>query len=337
MKYFSRVSFLLAVFALITSTIVFSNPGAKKTIRIATWNIEHLGSDGRGFGGIGAGKLPPRSEKQLKNIALFIQNELNADLLAIQEVGVTSVVNGKKISAPLEKIIKFLGPTWTYHIGSSGHKVIDPVHNMHNAFIWNKSVIHGIQFVDFNFPNEIVGNKGLYDRRPLIGYFEIMAGGNARNDFLLTNIHLTAGQNNDENHLAAMIILEQNMKYALKKYHIKESDRIILGDFNDNPYATGKNGKPKYMNLMYQYMNAKKYVDLVTKEVGATRMDGNLTSIIDHILVNNSARKHLSKNKPYKYMPGTDEKELAKWRYTYSDHFPIVFEIKVEKKDDDVD
>lgn len=39
---------------------------AYETIRIATWNIEHLSGDGRGLGSIGSGTLPPHTKGDLK-------------------------------------------------------------------------------------------------------------------------------------------------------------------------------------------------------------------------------------------------------------------------------
>lgn len=154
----------------------------------------------------------------------------------------------------------------------------------------------------------------------------------------LVNVHLTSGQNNDENHLAAMVIIEQNMNIQLKREGIKESDRIVLGDFNDNQFAKNADGTPKYMDLLYKYMELKKFDCLVTEQIGATRMDANLTSIIDKILVNSSAKRHLQDTAVTKYMPpDSSTSGLAEWRKTYSDHFPLMIEIKVANQDDDVD
>ena len=46
-------------------------------VRVTTWNIEHLGSGGRGFGGgFGGGSIPMRTDAQLRDIADFIKNDL---------------------------------------------------------------------------------------------------------------------------------------------------------------------------------------------------------------------------------------------------------------------
>ncbi|MBW8014834.1 MAG: hypothetical protein FVQ82_01485 [Planctomycetes bacterium] len=312
---------------------------ASEKIRVATWNIEHLGSSGRGLGGIGSGNLPKRSPEQLKKIATFIKNDIKADLIAVQEVAITGKRFGIYISDPLETIVNELGDDWSYYIDSTRCNMdhLDSIHNMSNAFIWNNAKVHAMKMFSMEFPNEYVGKKRLFDRKPLIGYFEAIKGSEYTNDFLITNVHLTSGQNNDENHITAMIIIEQNMNALLKSKQIKESDRIILGDFNDNPFAKNDTGKPKYTDLLYRYMEWKKYTDLVAVTTEATRMDSNLSSIIDHILVNNSAAQHLTQKSQKNAEKIFPESDLAQWRSTYSDHFPLVIEINIKNNDDDVD
>ena len=123
-----------------------------------------------------------------------------------------------------------------------------------------------------------------------------------------------------------------------KDAKIKESDRIILGDFNDNPFATDDDGDPRYSDFLYQYMAWKKYDNLVSSSTGYTRMDANLSSIIDHVLANNSARRHLESTTVTKYLPpDASPAGLATWRETYSDHLPLIVRLKVEDEDDDVD
>ncbi len=328
-----RITILITILVFLPVT---STSWADETIKVVTWNIEHLGSHGRGLGGIGAGSLPKRTDDQLKEIADFIRDELKADLIAVQEVAVTMLHEGLNISDPLEKIVNELGEDWSYFVGNSGGEVeLDSIHNMQNAFIWNAKKVRLVKILNFTFPNEIVGDKHLFDRTPLIGYFQALKDNQDTNDFLIANVHLASGQGNDENHLVAMVIVERNLKNLLKRNNIKESDRIIMGDFNDNPFAKKDDGSAKYSDLLYQYMGEKKYTDLVTEETGATRMDNNLQSIIDHILVNNSGKRHLKEMSVKKHNPPNDS--MAEWRKTYSDHFPLVFEIKVDSEDDDVD
>ncbi len=63
-----------------------------------------------------------------------------------------------------------------------------------------------------------------------------------------------------------------------------------------------------------------------------------MTSIIDHILVNNSADGHIPSVEADKFMPrGGDTALFADWRATFSDHFPLSFTLKIKTSDDDVD
>ena len=48
---------------------------------------------------------------------------------------------------------------------------------------------------------------------------------------------------------------------ASNKNRIRETDGIVLGDFNDNPYAKRDDGTPRYTNFLYQSMAFKKYRD----------------------------------------------------------------------------
>ena len=68
-------------------------------------------------------------------------------------------------------------------------------------------------------------------------------------------------------------------------------------------------------------------------------MDANLTSIIDHVLVNNSVRsRHLQSLTVDRFQPDdATESGLATWRKTFSDHFPLTLTLKVANRDDDVD
>lgn len=319
--------------------LVYNTTFAQNELRIATWNIEHLGSPGRGLGGIGAGGLPLRSEAQLKEIAGLIRDDLRVDLLAIQEVAITGVSDFGHISDPLEAIIEELGDDWSYHIGKPGDEIeLGSIHNMQNAFLWNAAKVRAVKLLDLEFPNEFVGKKHLFDRIPLIGYFQALKDNEDTNDFLLVNVHLTSGQGNDENHLAAMVIIEQNLRNLLRKHNFKESDRIILGDFNDNPFARDEDGDLRYIDLLYRYVETRGYQDLVTEEIGFTRLNDQKTSIIDHILVNRGiASRHLV-GSVERFLPeNSSDEDLARWRRTFSDHLPLIVTLKVANKDDDVD
>ena len=210
---------------------------------------------------------------------------------------------------------------------------------MYVGFLWNSQKIKDIKTSPLFVPNLKLAGKSLFDRTPIIGYFEIVEDGQSKNDFLLVNVHLASGQHNDENHLIAMTLIEYKLNKALKNLRITESDRIILGDFNDNPYAKNANGKKMHTDALYRHMAFKKYTDFVTEDFHSTRMDSNLRSIIDHILVNKSAEMHIRQPQPGKadiWLPNDKPPAAAfpEWRKTFSDHFPVSIFIKIGSDDD---
>lgn len=321
--------FVLAFMVLTSSAIA--------DIQITSWNIEHLGSNGRGFGGgFGGGDLPARTDDQLADIGKLINKTLKSDIVAFQEVSIDYIDDGESRSERLDKIINAMGSNWKYYLPPQHRDHHDE--SMYVGYLWNCKTVNAIKTKPLFVPNLTLAGKGLFDRTPVIGYFEtIRDDGSAGNDFALINVHLASGQHNDENHLIAMTLIEYRLNKAFKAIKIKESDRIILGDFNDNPYTTNSNGTKIRTNALYQHMAFKGYSDLVTEDFHSTRMDGNLNSIIDHILVNNSAKRDIAQNKADVYLPSHgDSSKFAEWRVTYSDHFPISFKIAV-RRDNDVD
>ena len=309
---------------------------AQDRLTITTWNIENLGGAGRGFaGGFGRGSLDPRTPAQLEEIAELIRDDLGSDILAIQEISITSIEDGVSICAPLDTIRDELGDGWEYFIPEvddipEGHA------NLFCGFLWNGNRVNCLHVFAMSPPNPDLAGANLFDRVPVAAYFEAINGLNGTNDFVVINVHLKSGQGHDENHLIAITVLEHRLTRALQDREITETDRIILGDFNDNPYATTASGNPRFSSAMYEHMAFKKYVDLVTEDFHATRMNTNLTSVIDHILVNVSAKNHIPTDKAVIFLPGPSS-TFATWRQTFSDHFPISFELTIASADDDVD
>ena len=64
------------VFVIISSLILSSGTVfSSEPLLLGTWNIEHLGGSGRGFGGgFGGGSLPKRTDEQLRKIGSFGHN-----------------------------------------------------------------------------------------------------------------------------------------------------------------------------------------------------------------------------------------------------------------------
>lgn len=304
-----------------------------ENLHLATWNVEHLGSPGRG---LGYRPLELRTREQLAGIASLIKEEEIA-LLALQEVAVSRREGELYRSDALDSLCALLGGQWNYVIAPPGGEMpgSEDVHNMQNAWLWDgeKALLEK----SFALPveNVEVGGKSTFDRRPWAAWFSFYRRGEIGNDLLLVNLHMASGQDNDENHLAAMVMVERSINGALRSLDITESDRIILGDFNDNPWARDDRGRLKYSSLLYQYMEEKSYQDLVKESMGFTRINRDMNSIIDHVLVNSSARRHLASQNLKILRPEAETlEEYQRWREDYSDHFPLIFSVKITSDDD---
>ena len=329
-----KTPIIIAILCLIYCTAVPGISSAQDSLRITTWNIEHLGSEGRGFGGgFGGGSLPPRSDLQLAEIGLFLKETVDTQIIAVQEISITHEINSESKSSELDKITASMGESWKYYLPPK-----QPDHgdeSMYVGFIWNESIVNPVMIAPLDIQNIELAGKALFDRIPVVGYFETIAEDAPGNDFLIVNVHLASGQDNDENHLIAMVLIEYQLKYSLSTLHIRESDRIILGDFNDNPYAEYPSGTKKYSDALYRHMERKGYRDFVTPDFHSTRMDSNLTSIIDHMLINKSAQVHVMQTMNAEiWLPPEGPEDYPEWRETFSDHFPISIDIKISGDDD---
>lgn len=350
----NRQSIVSGIVLCLALQLVPSLDGADKPLTVTSWNIEHLGSEGRGFGGgfggsgsraipPGPPELPMRTDAQLVDIAKFIRDDLKSDVLALQEIAINGQRAGRSTSKQLDKIVKEIestGGDWAYYLSpveAVPAKKTAPS-NEHLAFLWNRKRIRLLNAFEIDVVNQELCGKALFDRKPIVGYFEsIRADGKPGNDFALVNVHMASGQNNDENHFIAMTIIEFELSRQLGIHTITESDRIILGDFNDNPSVLGTNGKPKFSQALYEQMKFKGFTDLVTNDLKTSRMSSDLNSLIDHILVNKGAKSSIDQDKAIIFRPdaGQNPKDvLPKWRLTFSDHFPLSFQMKVSTDDD---
>lgn len=320
---------VLSIGCLLTS-IAFGD-----TLKVTTWNIEHLGTGGRGFGGgYGGGYLPKRTDADLERIGEFIRDELGSDLVALQEIAINA---SDRFRGPrceeLDKIVESMGDNWKYCLPPAKADHHEDK-SMYVGYLWNSDKVRADRIFPMDVPDLDLAGKALFDRVPLVGCFTALKDGEPANDFVLVNVHLASGQGNDENHLIAMTLIEYRLTSQLRAMQVTESDRIILGDFNDNPYHPDA----KRTDGLYEHMEAKGYTDFVGKDFHATRMDANLRSVIDRILVNSYASKHVQADRATIWLPGGGDRYVfAEWRQTYSDHFPVSILIEVKTGKDDSD
>ncbi|BDS06415.1 hypothetical protein NT6N_14550 [Oceaniferula spumae] len=341
----SKLTILTAII-----TMAFNICRADEPMVVTTWNIEHLGSPGRGFGGGFGGfgrysqplrrdELPRRTPEQLKNIAKFIHTNLKSDIIALQEVAITHQRRHRSLNKPLDQITAELnilqeGANWSYFLPYTN--VVpeeEDERNMFVGFLWNQKRVRLVKVFEMSMVDQVLAGKELFARKPMIGYFEeVREDGSPGIDFVLVNIHLASGQEHDENHLIAMTLIEFGIAMDLAKHAVSEPSVIILGDFNENPEREDEEGKALTSPAMAEHMKFKGYINLTLPTMEFTRMNNKLNSLIDHVMVNRSAQALLLEPKAEVYKPGgglLGNKEMfAPWRQTYSDHFPLSFKIK---------
>lgn len=308
----------ISLFALVIAICL--NQGFSQSITIATWNIEHLGSSGRGFPENKG--LKPRTNTQLIELASLIRDSLSLEIVCAQEIAISKNSYGKYYSSELDQITKYLGPSWKYYVPEISGKAA----SMQNAFIYNNAAVNLVSVSEMNLTDTIIGKAKLFDRKPLVGYFYPI---NGKDGFVIINLHLASGKHNFSNHFFATKRILNNLGNHLKKNKItNEKDIIILGDLNDNPFEKKANGNCcKYPDDLYTFMAQNGYLNLVNASFISTRMDAGLVSIIDHIFVSSGAKQHINQSQANIFRPSdlTSSGRL-KWRSTYSDHFPIYFE-----------
>lgn len=288
--------------------------------------------------------MPLRTPAQLKDIATLIKTELKSDVLALQEVAINGKRLGRSTSTQLKAIVKELeangGEDWSYYLPPVEEVPRNKTerHNEHVAFLWNRKRARLLNAFELDVENQSLAGKALFDRKPIVGYFEsLRSNGKPGADFVLVNVHMASGQDNDECRLIAMTIIEHGLSEQLGRHNIYESDQIILGDFNDNPSLRNAAGDPAFSSALYAHMNFKGYVDLVTPDLQTSRMNNDLNSLIDHVLVNKGAQAHVSQSKATIYRPDAGAAPAAvlpTWRQTYSDHFPVSFQFQVTADND---
>lgn len=84
-------------------------------------------------------------------------------------------------------------------------------------------------------------------------------------------------------------------------------------------------------------MMFKGCIDYVKPDFHGTRMDQNLTSMINNVLVNGLATRHVeNKGRAWILLKIQGLNEFAQWRQTYSEHFLVSIAIKIGEDDTDI-
>jgi endonuclease/exonuclease/phosphatase family metal-dependent hydrolase len=303
------------------------------THSVGAWNLEHFkfGSK-RGFPEFKEG-IRVRTDADYQAIASAIRSQLALSIVALSEIN----GDGETAAPELEHLKFLLGGHWEYRIAKSGRE-------QRVAFLWNttraklKSAIHEIPF-----PTELVQEKDIFARDPLVGHFTLLDGNGAeQNDFLFVALHLASLQSLNENHNKAM----EKLRIALHQ-HVdgtatlqSEKEILIAGDMNASRYDNyPENFWDNYDEVTTVNTKGFSFTTLAgrtAEDYRATRVVGRQPvpkSFIDYFLASKDLMNDIA-------VPSAlvawelAENDFMKYRLVYSDHFPIVVKIKISPDQD---
>lgn len=289
---------ILFIIFLTTTLISCSSKLTKNNddfVIIGSFNIEWLGD------GINDQKV--RNESDYKRIAEVIENT-DADVLGLEEV---------ENKAALQKVMKYL-PEYNFILGNTGTQ-------QNTAIVYKKNV--EVKFIQ-NYDKLVVK-----ENRTRAGLVASVKKGNF--DWIMMVVHLKSTSRYDSTEALRIESYELRKKQAeiLKNWadsivtNTKEQDIIIVGDFNDNP----KRHKTQNMLPLVEDNN----MTFLTQDLISCK--NPRWDMIDHIVVNNSAKKRFQLNSLFIY---NIYNAYSKYDVeNISDHCPIVCSFEIISPDND--
>ena len=300
----NRTSSLLFPFALavLSAASCVSTPQQSSSFQIGTWNLEFLGASGN-F----RNNLPQRTEEDYAAIGLKIAMT-GVCIMAVQEI------NDEE---SLKKVAAGAGPQWGSFLGTSG-RWDDGRTSQRIGFLYDKSA------VDLLFAEELDQLPRQYEGAPIFHRVPLTAAWKHKTsgcDFRLVTVHLKAGQKPEDNKKRrgeAMAL--SGWLDALQRQPNEDPDIMVLGDFNST-YGT----EPEQI---FEQSGLRKYLD----QTSASPTIMHFPEPIDQIVVADACVEVRRTS----LHVASDFGGLSKdaWRKTYSDHFPVVFELHAENDDD---
>jgi endonuclease/exonuclease/phosphatase family metal-dependent hydrolase len=265
-------------------------------LRIGAWNLEHFGSRND----------PPRTDEDMQAIADFIRG-LGVQVLAVCEI------NGE---TPLKDLAKRIGPDWKFVLGTSGR--LGQEGQVAPGILWDDS---RVEMLGAGELSELAGRLPsgvVFHREPVVGAFRDRAGGP---DFRVVSVHFKAGRTPEdfERRTAEAKALSEYLQ-KLVSDPAEDNDIIVLGDFNHD-YSSGE-------------------ADLFTNGAFAKFLTGRGRSIIhfdrqiDHAVPLGTFEE--VKESSFTIHNKEGLRDTAKWRQTYSDHFPVTVDLEAAPDDDPV-
>lgn len=272
------------------------------TFRVGTWNLEFLGAQGN-F----RNNLPPRTDADHAAIGRKIQ-ELGVCVLAVQEVN---------DEATLKQVASGAGPSWTAFLGTSGgwddQKTAQRI-----GFVYDQNVVD-LVFAEelLQLPREFEGSP-IFHRVPVTAVWKHKASGC---DFRLVTVHLKAGQKaDDQKKRRGEAMALSGWLDTLAHQPNEDPDVIVLGDFNST-YGTDP-------EQIFEQSGLRKYLD----QTSASPTIMHFADPIDQVVVGDGCRE-VRRNS---LLVTSDFGGMTKdaWRQTYSDHFPVTFQLRANGDDD---
>lgn len=308
----NRTSSLLFPLALaFTTTFVWAqDPPAEEMLtaqrlqsfRIGTWNLEFLGAEGNY-----RNNLPPRTAADLQAIGRKIA-ELGVCIMAVQEVN---------DEGTLKQVAAAAGPQWDAFLGTSG-EWDDKKTAQRIGFVYDKSTID-LLFAEelLQLPREFEGSP-IFHRVPVTAVWKHKPSGC---DFRLVTVHLKAGQKaDDQKKRRGEAMALSGWLDTLQRQANEDPDIVLLGDFNST-YGTDP-------EQIFEQSGLRKYLD----QTAASPTIMHFPEPIDQVVVADGCVEVRRTSLHVASDLGGLSKEA--WRQTYSDHYPVTFQLRCSNDDD---
>jgi endonuclease/exonuclease/phosphatase family metal-dependent hydrolase len=280
---------LLLIISILFSFSMYAYSDNDETITIASFNTDKFGQQ------------KVKNEKTLNIIASIISKY---DIIAIQEIRDKSGTAIKK----LEKAVNNLGDEYYSYIISE--RLGRTSSKEQYCYFYKSNKVRVVSSYTYNdHANDT------FHREPFIAYFQII---DAKFDFVLINIH--TDPDDATNEIKALPLVIENAKKNLK-----ESDIIILGDFNAdcNYYKE---------NSYLLTFPADKYVWVITNDFDTT-VKSSTDCTYDRIVCTSSVKEDYANNAGV-YRFDTIYKLSQKKAKVISDHYPVFCSFYINKDTD---
>jgi len=298
---------------------------SRDSLLLATWNLRDFDNNKFGHG--------PRLPESFYYIAEVISA---FDLVAIQEVN--------RNLAPLQKLLRVLGPNWSYMAtdiaeGRSGN-------NERMTFVFDKRKVRFNHISgEIVLPqSQLVGDERQFARTPFIVDFQ-----SGWLKFSLCTVHMYYGSASGEGFERRVAEIERISKFLAKRAKKEGSNIILLGDMNivspedKTMKALLKSGFRVPEGLMLKTnMLKNKYYDQIAflhkrdkLELGDSETNAGVFDVFNTVFRPRDAETYFPLGKKNNKWPETPEERKKyfsrKWRtWQMSDHLPLWVELKID-------